>query len=48
MKKFMFWLVLCSFVFSLAAISFAHSGRTDKYGGHHNRKTGGYHYHHRR
>ena len=24
----------------------AHSGRTDRYGGHNNRKTGGYHYHH--
>lgn len=24
---------------------FAHSGGTDKYGGHNNRKTGGYHYH---
>jgi|SaaInlStandDraft_6_1057023.scaffolds.fasta_scaffold08132_3 hypothetical protein len=23
----------------------SHSGRTDKYGGHNNRKTGGYHYH---
>ena len=23
----------------------AHSGRTDRYGGHYNRKTGGYHYH---
>lgn len=25
--------------------AFAHSGRTDKYGGHHDRKNGGYHYH---
>lgn len=24
----------------------AHSGRTDSSGGHNNRKTGGYHYHH--
>lgn len=24
---------------------FSHSGRTDAYGGHNNRKTGGYHYH---
>lgn len=27
------------------AVASAHSGRTDKYGGHNNRKTGGYHYH---
>ncbi len=26
-------------------VLFAHGGRTDKYGGHNNRKTGGYHYH---
>ncbi len=32
-------IVLCP----IATIS--HSGRTDKYGGHNNRKTGGYHYH---
>ena len=36
-------------VFILAAsyslTSYAHSGRTDASGGHHNRKTGGYHYH---
>ncbi len=25
--------------------AFSHSGRTDSSGGHHNRKTGGYHYH---
>ena len=29
----------------ILSIGFAHSGRTDKYGGHNNRKTGGYHYH---
>lgn len=26
--------------------SFAHSGRTDSQGGHHDRKNGGYHFHH--
>ncbi len=26
-------------------VLYAHSGRTDKYGGHNNRKTGSYHYH---
>lgn len=39
-------LVVAFSVVVLAAIGiFAHSGRTDKYGGHNNRKTGGYHYH---
>ena len=28
------------------SISFAHSGRTDSQGGHHDRINGGYHYHH--
>lgn len=27
-------------------LSFAHSGRTDGQGGHHDRKNGGYHFHH--
>lgn len=30
---------------SIVSISFAHSGRTDGYGGHYNRSTGTYHYH---
>lgn len=30
---------------SVALSPFAHSGGTDRYGGHNNRKTGGYHYH---
>lgn len=30
---------------ALISGAFAHSGRTDSYGGHNNRKTGGYHYH---
>ena len=33
------------FIFICFMFLFPHSGRTDKYGGHHNRKTGGYHYH---
>lgn len=42
MKKFR----LVSILFSLCIVLlFAHGGRTDKYGGHNNRKTGGYHYH---
>ena len=35
-------LVFCIIVSSILS---AHSGRTDRYGGHNNRKTGGYHYH---
>lgn len=30
---------------SIVSVSFAHSGRTDKYGGHYDRSTGTYHYH---
>jgi hypothetical protein len=30
---------------TLPTLVLAHSGGTDKYGGHNNRKTGGYHYH---
>ena len=35
------------FVILLISVSFvhSHSGRTDRYGGHHDRKNGGYHYH---
>ncbi len=43
MKK-VITLVLTTILFA-AVIVFAHSGGTDRYGGHHNRKTGGYHYH---
>ncbi len=41
MKK-IFIIAICLLVPSLV---FPHSGRTDRYGGHNNRKTGGYHYH---
>lgn len=37
-------LVILCFLFSVTA--FAHSGRTDADGGHYNRSTGEYHYHH--
>ena len=37
--------VLLVFGFTDFDLGHAHSGRTDKYGGHRNRKTGGYHYH---
>lgn len=32
-------------IISLFTVSYAHSGRTDGYGGHYNRSTGTYHYH---
>ena len=34
------------FVFSFSLTSTAHPGSTDSYGGHYDRSTGGYHYHH--
>lgn len=40
-------LILCAFMLlALAVPSFAHSGGTDGNGGHYNRSTGEYHYHH--
>ena len=33
-------------VISMLTITYAHSGRTDSSGGHYNRSTGEYHYHH--
>ena len=41
------WIII-GVIFTLFVISnnvYTHSGRTDKYGGHHDRKNGGYHYH---
>jgi len=48
MKTWLSWRLVGSLTAAtllIAATLLAHSGRTDKYGGHHNRKTGGYHYH---
>lgn len=45
MKKYIFVLVLI-FVFLFSFQVFAHSGRTDSNGGHHDNINGGYHYHH--
>ena len=42
MKKF---LVIFGILFLSAVWAWTHSGRTDKKGGHYNRKTGEYHYH---
>ena len=47
MKKSLF-IIIISIIISIALTSvvvLAHSGRTDAYGGHTNRKTGQYHYH---
>ena len=41
------WIII-GVIFTLVVISnnvYTHSGRTDKYGGHYDRKNGGYHYH---
>lgn len=43
MKKISWGIVII--LVSLPLVVFAHSGRTDKNGGHYNRKTGEYHYH---
>lgn len=42
MKKIFFIFII---LFITALMSFGHGGRTDKNGGHYNRKTGEYHYH---
>lgn len=44
MKKFMF-LIINIYILFLTTNSFCHSGRTDKQGGHYDKKTGIYHYH---
>lgn len=38
-------LILCCIVI-ITTFAYAHSGRTDSKGGHYNRSTGEYHYHH--
>lgn len=43
MKKIVILFIL---FISIVSCSFAHSGRTDGNGGHYNRSTGEYHYHH--
>ncbi len=49
-SKKRFLAIFCSFVFAFSSVAFAHSGRTDAYGGHHDYKNvsglGSYHYHH--
>lgn len=48
MKRFVFAVVsiLLSLILLVPLVSFAHPGRTDSQGGHYNRSTGEYHYHH--
>jgi len=44
------WIVVIIGVIIVTFVSqsMSHSGRTDANGGHHNRKTGGYHYHNKK
>lgn len=44
MKRFQWLIPLLAIL--LCTVSYAHSGRTDANGGHYNRSTGEYHYHH--
>ena len=44
-RKFQRRLLLFLLLTQVCFLSFAHSGRTDSNGGHHDRKTGEYHYH---
>ena len=43
MKRFA---IICVMALSIVLMAHAHSGGTDANGGHYNRKTGEYHYHH--
>ena len=45
-KKYGFRIITVLVVLLFSAVfAYTHSGRTDRYGGHHDRKNGGYHYH---
>lgn len=45
MKKLLLFLSVAVLIISLSITAFAHSGRTDKNGGHNDNIHGGYHYH---
>lgn len=45
-KKILTIALISVIIFSICFSAFAHSGRTDSNGGHYNRSTGEYHYHH--
>ena len=46
MKRYIFIGLVVSILFVTCIVAVAHSGRTDANGGHWNRSTGEYHYHH--
>lgn len=46
MKKILISALGVALLMLLTIVAFAHSGRTDSNGGHHNNSTGEYHYHH--
>lgn len=46
MRKLLFLLLAFILSLLLAIVTLAHSGKTDSRGGHYNRSTGEYHYHH--
>ena len=43
MRKVILFVVII--LFTITNLCYAHSGRTDKFGGHYDRRTGLYHYH---
>ena len=46
LKKYGFKILTILLILMFSAVfAYTHSGRTDRYGGHHDRKNGGYHYH---
>ena len=47
-KLLSFFIFLIILINILPIFTFAHSGRTDSQGGHYDRSTGGYHFHHGR
>lgn len=46
LKKIITWVAVLALLLCVAFVAYAHPGRTDEYGGHHDHDTGGYHYHH--
>ena len=46
MKRIFLFLCMCFTVFVLALPIYAHKGNTDSNGGHYDRESGSYHYHH--
>ena len=46
MRKAIYYIVFAMLLITLPVCAYAHSGGTDSKGGHYNRSTGEYHYHH--